>query len=312
MKMLRIIPNDTNIQFINKRFIAMVLSSFLVLTSLGLYMTRGLNLGIDFLGGIMLEVKTKGQADIGDLRSRVSALNLGDVSMQEFGSPDVVLIRVQRQEGGDNAQQAAVTKVKDALGDVVSEYRRTEFVGPTVGAELQESAFLAVVAAIGAILVYVWFRFEWQFGVGAIVALAHDVISTVGLFSLLALDFNLSTVAALLTIAGYSINDTVVVFDRVRENMRKYKKMPLPELFNRSINETLSRTVNTSLTTMLALLALFVFGGEVIRGFTVAMMWGIFVGTYSSIALAVPLLLYLNVHRGAEDEATSKQPEAAS
>jgi preprotein translocase subunit SecF len=312
MRLLRIIPNDTNIQFINKRFIAMALSSFLVLASLGLYMTKGLNLGIDFLGGIMLEVKTKGQADIGELRSRVSALNLGDVSMQEFGSPDVVLVRVQRQEGGDNAQQVAVTKVKDALGDVVSEYRRTEFVGPTVGAELQESAFLAVVAAIGAILVYVWFRFEWQFGVGAVVALAHDVISTVGLFSLLSLDFNLSTVAALLTIAGYSINDTVVVFDRVRENMRKFKKMPLPELFNRSINETLSRTVNTSLTTMLALIALFAFGGEVIRGFTVAMMWGIFVGTYSSIALAVPLLLYLNVHRGGEDEAASNQQEATS
>jgi len=310
--MIRIVPSDTNIQFINKRFIAMALSAFLVVASRGLYMTKGLNLGIDFLGGIMLEVKTKGAADIGDLRSSVSGLGLGDVSLQEFGEPDVVLIRVQRQEGGDNAQQAAVTKVKDALGDTVAEYRRTEFVGPTVGAELQESAFLAVVAAIGAILVYVWFRFEWQFGVGAVVALAHDVISTIGLFSLLALDFHLSTVAALLTIAGYSINDTVVVFDRVRENMRKFKKMPLPELFNRSINETLSRTVNTSLTTMLALLALFVFGGEVIRGFTVAMMWGIFIGTYSSIALAVPLLLYLNVHRGGEEETASEQQEAAS
>jgi len=309
--MIRIVPSDTNIQFINKRFIAMALSAFLVVASLGLYMTKGLNLGIDFLGGIMLEVKTKGAADIGDLRSRVSGLGLGDVSLQEFGEPDVVLIRVQRQEGGDNAQQAAVTKVKDALGDTVAEYRRTEFVGPTVGAELQESAFLAVVAAIGAILVYVWFRFEWQFGVGAVVALAHDVISTIGLFSLLALDFNLSTVAALLTIAGYSINDTVVVFDRVRENMRKFKKMPLPELFNRSINETLSRTVNTSLTTMLALVALFVFGGEVIRGFTVAMMWGIFIGTYSSIALAVPLLLYLNVHRGGEDAEPEAQKAAS-
>jgi preprotein translocase subunit SecF len=312
MKLLRIIPTDTNIQFINKRFIAMALSSFLVVASLGLYMTKGLNLGIDFLGGIMLEVKTKGPSNIGELRSKVSGLDLGDVSLQEFGEPDVVLIRVQRQDGGDNAQQVAVTKVKDALGDSVVEYRRTEFVGPTVGAELQESAFLAVVAAIGAILVYVWFRFEWQFGVGAVVALAHDVISTVGLFSLLGLDFNLSTVAALLTIAGYSINDTVVVFDRVRENMRKYKKMPLPELFNRSINETLSRTVNTSLTTLLALVALFLFGGEVIRGFTVAMIWGIFVGTYSSIALAVPLLLYLNVHRGGEDEAASNPQEAAS
>jgi preprotein translocase subunit SecF len=275
-------------------------------------MTKGLNLGIDFLGGIMLEVKTEGPADIGGLRNRVGGLGLGEISLQEFGEPDVVLIRVQRQEGGDNAQQEAVSRVKDALGDAVVEYRRTELVGPTVGAELQESAFLAVLAAIGAILLYIWFRFEWQFGVGAVIALAHDVITTVGLFSLFAFEFNLSTVAAVLTIAGYSINDTVVVFDRVRENMRKFKKMPLPELFNRSINETLSRTVNTSLTTLLALLMLFAFGGEVIRGFTVAMMWGICIGTYSSIALAVPLLLYLNVHRGGEDEQSSQPQEAAS
>jgi preprotein translocase subunit SecF len=312
MMLLRLIPSDTNIQFINKRFIAMALSAFLVAASVGLYVTKGLNLGIDFLGGIMLEVKTKGPADVAGLRAKVGDLGLGDVSLQSFGEPDVVLIRLQRQEGGDNAQQEAVAKVKNALGDTVAEYRRTELVGPTVGAELQESAFLAVVAAIGAIMLYVWFRFEWQFGVGAIIALAHDVLTTIGLFSLFSLEFNLSTVAAVLTIAGYSINDTVVVFDRVRENMRKFKKMPLPELFNRSINETLSRTINTSLTTMLALFALFLFGGEVIRGFTVAMMWGIFIGTYSSIALAVPLLLYLNVHRGGEDETTTQEQEAAS
>jgi preprotein translocase subunit SecF len=311
MMLLRMVPADTNIQFVNKRFIALALSAFLVLSSLGLYLSMGLNLGIDFLGGIMLEIKTKGPADIADLRSRVSGLNLGEVSLQEFGQPDVVLIRLQRQEGGDNAQQEAVTKVKQVLGDAVVEYRRTELVGPTVGAELQEAAFLAIVAAIGAILLYIWFRFEWQFGVGAVVALAHDVITTIGLFSLFSLEFNLSTVAAVLTIAGYSINDTVVVFDRVRENMRKFKKMSLPDLFNRSINETLSRTVNTSLTTLLALIALFAFGGEVIRGFTVAMMWGICIGTYSSIALAVPLLLYLNVHRGGEDVEPEAQKAAS-
>jgi preprotein translocase subunit SecF len=311
MMLLRMVPADTNIQFVNKRFIALALSAFLVLSSLGLYLSMGLNLGIDFLGGIMLEIKTKGPADIADLRSRVSGLNLGEVSLQEFGQPDVVLIRLQRQEGGDNAQQEAVTKVKQVLGDAVVEYRRTELVGPTVGAELQEAAFLAIVAAIGAILLYIWFRFEWQFGVGAVVALAHDVITTIGLFSLFSLEFNLSTVAAVLTIAGYSINDTVVVFDRVRENMRKFKKMSLPDLFNRSINETLSRTVNTSFTTLLALIALFAFGGEVIRGFTVAMMWGICIGTYSSIALAVPLLLYLNVHRGGEDVEPEAQKAAS-
>jgi preprotein translocase subunit SecF len=312
MKLLRTVPANTNIQFINKRYVAMTLSLCLVLSSVMLYSFKGLNLGIDFLGGIMVEARTKGPADIADLRSRVNKLGLGEVSLQRFGKPDVVLIRLQRQPGGDQVQEAAVSKLKKAIDSAVAEYRRTDVVGPTVGTELKEAAFLAVVAAIAAILVYIWFRFEWQFGVGAIVALAHDVVSTVGLFSLFSLEFNLSTVAALLTIAGYSINDTVVVFDRVRENMRKYKKMPLPELFNRSINETLSRTVNTSLTTMLALLALVTFGGEVIRGFTIAMMWGIFIGTYSSIALAVPLLLYLNVLRGGEEETSRQEKEAAS
>ena len=310
MKPLTLVPPGTNIQFVPKRFIALAVSSFLVVASLGIYLTNGLNLGIDFLGGVMLEVKTKGPADIAELRSRVSGLNLGDVSLQEFGEPDVVLIRLQRQEGGDNAQQEAVAKVKEAIGDAVVEYRRTELVGPTVGAELQESAFWAVVAAIGAILLYIWFRFEWQFGVGAVIALTHDVITTIGLFSLFALEFNLATVAAILTIAGYSINDTVVVYDRVRENLRKYKKMELTELFNRSINETLSRTVMTSVTTLLALFALFLFGGEVIRGFTIALIWGVFVGTYSSIGLAVPLLLYLKVQRGSDEP--SRAQEAAS
>jgi len=202
-----------------------------------------------------------------------------------------------------------VSKIKGAINEVVEEYRRTELVGPTVGEELKSSALWAVLAAIGSILLYIWFRFEWQFGVGAIVASTHDVITTIGLFALFSLEFNLATVAAVLTIAGYSINDTVVVYDRVRENMRKFKKMPLTELFNRSINETLSRTVMTSLTTLLALVALYSFGGEVIRGFTVALIWGVFIGTYSSVALAVPLLLYLNVHRGGDGREAVAQSE---
>ncbi len=305
MKTLRLVPAGTKIDFIGKRFIAMGLSIFLIVGSIGLYTTKGLNLGIDFLGGIMLEIETKGPADLGDLRGKVGSLGLGDISLQEFGSPEVVLLRVQRQEGGDNAQQEAVAKIKGAIGNQVVEYRRTELVGPTVGAELQESAIWAVIAAIGAILLYIWFRFEWQFGIGAVIALTHDVITTIGLFSLIALEFNLATVAAVLTIAGYSINDTVVVYDRVRENLRKYKKMPLPDVFNQSINETLSRTVMTSVTTLLALGALYTFGGEVIRGFTIALIWGVIIGTYSSVALAVPLLLYLNVHRG--DEPSSAQ-----
>ena len=309
MKTLRLVPAGTNIRFIDKRIVALIVSSFIVVASLGLFLGKGLNLGIDFLGGVMIEIKTNGPADLSDLRTKVGGLGLGDVSLQEFGQPDVVLIRVQRQEGGDAAQQVAVETVKQAIGESVVEYRRTELVGPTVGAELQESAFWAVLAAIGAILLYIWFRFEWQFGVGAVIALAHDVISTIGLFALLSLEFNLATVAAILTIAGYSINDTVVVYDRVRENMRKYKKMDMLELFNKSINETLSRTVMTSVTTLLALLSLYFFGGDVIRGFTIALIWGVFVGTYSSIALAVPLLIYLKVQRGGDEP--SGAPEAA-
>lgn len=328
MKKLRIVPSDTDINFIGRRIIAFAFSGMLVLASLGFSFTSGLNLGIDFLGGILVEVKidcNKGaalpadgqdsevacRADMAKLRSDVGSLGLGDVSLQEFGSPDVVLIRVQRQEGGDKAQQAAFEQIRDKIKDVVAEFRRTETVGPTVGAELEEAAMLAVGSAILAILIYIWFRFEWQFGIAAIIALIHDVICTIGLFALFQLEFNLSTVAAVLTIAGYSINDTVVVFDRVRENLRKYKKMPLQDLFNLSINETLSRTTITSLTTLLALAALFVLGGEVISSFTIALVWGVVVGTYSSIALAVPLLLYLNIDRGLGDEVGAPGQEAA-
>ena len=305
MKKLRLIPADTAIDFIGRRLIAFAFSAVLILGSLGLAFGNGLNLGIDFLGGILLEVQTEGPADVAKLRSDLGALGLGEVSLQEFGSPDVVLIRVQRQEGGDEAQQKAITAIRGALGGQVAEYRRTETVGPTVGAELQQAAMLAVGSAILAILVYIWFRFEWQFGVAAIIALIHDVLTTIGLFALFQLEFNLTTVAAVLTIAGYSINDTVVVFDRVRENLRKYKKMSLVELFNLSINETLSRTTITSVTTLLALSSLFFFGGEVISG------WGVVIGTYSSIALAVPVLLYLDIDRGTGEAGAEASLEAA-
>ncbi|MDB3954037.1 protein translocase subunit SecF [Alphaproteobacteria bacterium] len=306
MKRLRLVPDNTNIGFISKRYIALALSACLLLGSFGLLGGKGLNLGIDFLGGILMEVKTKGPADIGALRSKIGSLGLGEVSIQEFGAPDDVLIRVQRQEGGDKQQQRAVKFISDAIVDDVVEFRRTETVGPTVGNELKQSAILAILMSIGAILLYVWFRFEWQFGLGAVIALTHDVITTLGLFALLNLEFNLASVAALLTIAGYSINDTVVIYDRVRENMRKYKKMPLTELFNKSVNETLARTVMTSVTTLLALTALLVFGGEVIRGFSIALIWGVLIGTYSSVALAVPMLLYLKVQR-ADDTDTAAQ-----
>ena len=306
MRRLRFIPAGINLQFISKRIIFFVFSGLLVGLSVGLFTIKGVNYGIDFKGGILIEVRTPDVADLGAMRLALSDLGLGEVALQEFGAPNDVLIRVQRQEGGERAQQAAVEAVKAVLGPEVK-YRRTEFVGPKVSEELFWDGVMAVTFAILAILVYIWFRFEWQFGVGAVVALVHDVLSTIGLFSLLGLEFNLSTVAAILTIAGYSINDTVVVFDRVRENLRKFKTMPLTELFNRSINETLSRTVMTSVTTLLALLSLYLLGGEVLRGFSFAMIWGVLIGTYSSVCLAVPMLLYLDLGRRAGSGGEGKE-----
>jgi len=306
---LNLIPPGINIRFVDRRVYFFAFSSLLVLASVVIFAIKGLNYGIDFQGGILIEVRTDGAADVAGMRRTLSRLGLGEVALQQFGGPDEVLIRVQRQKGGEAAQQKAVQAVKQALGRGV-EYRRTEFVGPKVSKELFWDGVLAVTFAIIAILIYIWFRFEWQFGACAVIALVHDVLSTIGLFSLLGLEFNLSTVAAVLTIAGYSINDTVVVFDRVRENLRKFKTMALPELLNRSINETLSRTLITSLTTLLALVALYFLGGAVIRGFSLAMIWGVVVGTYSSICLAVPMLLYLNVRRrggGAAQEAAAEK-----
>lgn len=306
-----LIPAGIDLGFIPRRKMFFVLSAVLVAVSIGLFTVKGLNYGIDFKGGIMIDVRTQGPADIGALRDQLGGLGLGEVALQEFGQPDNVLVRVQRQEGGEAAQQAAVATVKKALGPSV-EYRRTEFVGPKVSDELFWDGVLAVSYAIIAILIYIWFRFEWQFGLGAVAALLHDVLSTIGIFALLGLEFNLSTVAAILTIAGYSINDTVVVYDRVRENLRKYKKLELPELLNNSVNQTLSRTVMTSVTTLLALFSLYFLGGEVIRDFSFAMIWGVIIGTYSSICLAVPLLLYLNIRRSGGKALTAEEAASTS
>ncbi|MGB0632356.1 MAG: protein translocase subunit SecF [Alphaproteobacteria bacterium] len=296
MRLISLVPVGTKIDFMRFRKTAAVLSLILVAFSAGLFFTKGLNFGIDFRGGILMEIRTQGPADISKLRSALNGLGLGEVQLQEFGQPTDVLIRIERQAGGEKGQQAAIDKAKAALGNEVN-YRRTEFVGPKVGGELIEAGVTAVLLAMAAMLVYIWFRFEWQFGVGAVVALLHDVLLTIGIFSLLGLEFNLSTVAAILTIAGYSINDTVVVYDRVRENLRKFKQMSLYELLNLSINGTLSRTLLTSVTTLIALGALYFFGGEVIKGFSFAMIWGVVVGTYSSIFIAVPLLVYMNLRR---------------
>lgn len=296
MRLISLVPVGTKIDFMRFRKIAAIFSLALVVVSAGLFFTKGLNFGIDFRGGILMEIRTDGPADISKLRSTLNELNLGEVQLQEFGQPTDVLIRIERQPGGEKGQQIAVEKAKAALGEKVN-YRRTEFVGPKVGGELIEAGVTAVLLAMAAMLVYIWFRFEWQFGVGAVVALLHDVALTIGVFALLGLEFNLSTVAAILTIAGYSINDTVVVYDRVRENLRKFKQMSLYELLNLSVNGTLSRTLLTSMTTLIALGALYFFGGEVIKGFSFAMIWGVIVGTYSSIFIAVPLLVYMNLRR---------------
>jgi len=296
MRLISLVPVGTKIDFMRFRKIAAIFSLALVVVSAGLFFTKGLNFGIDFRGGILMEIRTDGPADISKLRSTLNELNLGEVQLQEFGQPTDVLIRIERQPGGEKGQQIAVEKAKSALGEKVN-YRRTEFVGPKVGGELIEAGVTAVLLAMAAMLVYIWFRFEWQFGVGAVVALLHDVALTIGVFALLGLEFNLSTVAAILTIAGYSINDTVVVYDRVRENLRKFKQMSLYELLNLSVNGTLSRTLLTSVTTLIALGALYFFGGEVIKGFSFAMIWGVIVGTYSSIFIAVPLLVYMNLRR---------------
>lgn len=310
MFMLRLVPANTKIPFLKLRKLSFALSLVLVLGSIGAFFALGLNFGIDFRGGTLIEVKTNGPANIADMRSKLVNLNIGEIAIQEFGAPDDVLIRIQQQKGDEKAQQATIKLVKDTLQPVVKEYRRTEYVGPKVGSELKEAGTLAVLLAIGAILLYVWFRFEWQFGIGAVAALTHDVIATIGLFAILQLDFNLSTLAAILTIAGYSINDTVVVFDRVRENLRRYKKESLLSLLNRSVNDTLSRTVLTSVTTLLALLALYFFGGDIIRGFAFAMIWGVLVGTYSSIFIASPLLLYLGLDKTRQRKDAEEAEEA--
>lgn len=306
---LKLVPSNTAIDFLRLRGVASLFSAAIVTASVLLFAFVGLNLGIDFKGGILMEARTsQAQADIGELRGELDQLGLGDISIQGFGLETDVVIRVQRQEGDEKAQIAAIQAITAALG-ADYEVRRTEFVGPTVGAELAEKGMLAVLCALLAIMVYIWFRFEWQFSIAAILALAHDVLSTIGLFALTSFEFNLATVAAILTIAGYSINDTVVVFDRVRENLRRYKSHEQRDILNRSLNETLSRTVMTSVTTLLALLAIVLFGGAVLRDFAIAMMWGVLIGTYSSVFVAVGLLSRFDLKRHLDEEDDAIIPE---
>ena len=295
--MIRIIPDNTKIKFTALKYKAFLFSLLLSVISMLAVAFIGLNLGIDFRGGILLEVRTN-NVEVAEIRNELTNIDIGEISIQEFGSSVDFLIRVERQIGEDDAQQIAVEKIKNALNNKFEnkiEYRRLEFVGPTISKDLIRKGVLAIIFAVVAMLIYIWFRFELPFAMGAVVALIHDVILTLGVFSIVGLEFNLATVAAILLIIGYSMNDTVVVYDRVRENLRKFKKMDFEELIDKSVNETLTRTVNTTATTILALGTLYFIGGEIISDFSFAMLWGIVVGTYSSIFIASTILIYMNV-----------------
>jgi len=301
VRLLRIVPDDTKFDFMRFRRISFPISAMLSIAAILLYFFHGLNFGIDFIGGTLIEVQTKaGPADLAKMRATIGSLQLGDFQLQQFGAPNDVLIRIGEQPGGDEAQQAAVNKVRGALGSEV-DYRRVEVVGPRVSGELLSYGVIGLMLAILCILIYLWFRFEWQFALGAMIANVHDLVLTVGFMSITGIDFDLTSIAALLTILGYSLNDTVVIYDRIREMLRRYKKMPMPDLLNASVNQTLSRSVITHLTVSLALLSLLLFGGQAIHSFTATMMFGVvLVGTYTSVFIASPILIYLGVGRGTD------------
>ena len=302
---LRLVPKDTNYDFFSRSKLWLGFSALLMIVSVLSFLSQGLNFGIDFRGGTTLRTDSAQPVDVAGYRGALQQLNLGDVTITEVFDPNfrddqnVTMIRIQAQDGQEAVSSEIVEAARAALSAVAPDivFVSVESVGPKVSGELIQTAVIAVVLAIGAVLVYIWLRFEWQFAIGAVAALVHDVLLTIGVFSIVQIRFDLAIIAALLTIVGYSLNDTVVVFDRVRENLRKFKKRPLQEVMNVSINETLARTVMTSVTTLLALIALFVLGGDVIRGFIFAMIWGVVVGTYSSIFVASAILLRLGVKR---------------
>ena len=309
MKLLRIIPDDTKFGFMNFRSISFPVSALLSVVSVTAFLLIGLNFGIDFTGGTLIEMKaTSGHADIAKVRTSTAELHLGDVEVQEFGNLGEVSLRFGLQPGGDKGQQAVVEHVRSVFS-ADYEFRRVEVVGPRVSGELVQSGILGVVLSI--LAVYLWFRFEWQFAVGAVIATLHDLVLTLGFFAVTQIEFNMTSIAAILTIVGYSLNDTVVVFDRIRELLRKYKRMAISDLLDLSINTTLSRTVMTSMTTSLALLALVLFGGSVIKSFSYAMIFGVVIGTYSSIFIAAPVLIYLGARIAAEANETESPSDEA-
>lgn len=295
---LRLVPDNTKIQFMKGRHAGLILSAVLSFMSCVLFFYPGLNLGIDFRGGIVIEARTEGPADFTRIRTVMHDLDMGQAALQEFGSPQDVLIRLERQPGDDHAQQLAADKVRATLSEQIpgTTVRRVEAVGASVSSELFANGMLALGLALVAMLIYIWFRFEWQFGVGAVVTLILDITKIIGFYVVTGMQFNLVAIAAILTILGYSVNDKVVVYDRMRENLRLYKKMPLRELIDRSINETLNRTLGTSLSTLASIIPLALFGGEALAEFGLVLIFGIFLATSSSVFIAAPILLLLGEH----------------
>ncbi len=313
MKLLRLVPDNTKFPFMRFRRWSFPFSALASIVSIVAFLWLGMNFGIDFKGGTVVELQAKAQqANVASIREQASKLGLGDVEVQEFGGPRDVLLRVSLQEGGDRAQAEVVVKLRQVF-EKDYEFRRVEVVGPRVSQELVQNGTIGVLLAILVILIYLWFRYEWQFAVGAVIATLHDLLLTIGFFAITQIQFDQTSIAAILTIIGYSLNDTVVVYDRVRELLRKYKKIKLFELLDLSMNSTLSRTIITSMTTIIALIALAIFGGDAIQGFCLTMLFGILVGTYSSIFIAAPILIYLGVRvgEGVGAEKASDKPAAA-
>ncbi len=303
--LIRFIKKTPNINFLGKKRLFFFLSGILSIISLIFLIVKGLNFGIDFKGGLLLEISLNKNIEIVNIRTSLGEVVPGDFSIQSLdNSKTNYLIKVETYTSVKDNNQKLISEIKNKLNkeylDV--DYRRLEYVGPTVSKELIKAGIFSILIAIGAMLIYIWFRFELPFAVGAVIALVHDIVLTIGMFSISSLEFNLATVAAILLIIGYSMNDTVVVYDRIRENLKKFRKISIISLLNKSVNETLSRTINTTATTILALLALFIFGGNIIKDFSFAMIWGILIGTYSSILIATPVLVFLNIKRNENQE----------
>jgi preprotein translocase subunit SecF len=310
VRLLRLVPDDTKIPFMRLRSVCFPISALAAIASVMLFFTVGLNFGIDFRGGTLIEVQSKaGPANLAAMRSTLNRLDIGGVQLQQFGPPTDVLVRIEQQPGGDAAQQAVVEKARAALGDA-HEFRRVEIVGPTVSRELVQGGILGTIVSLLGIVIYLWFRFEWQFALGAIIATMHDVTLTLGFYAVTQLEFDLSALAVILTILGYSLNDTVVLFDRIRELLRRYKRIGIDELLDNAMNATLPRTVITASTSFLALLGLYFFGGELIRGFTAAMIFGVVVGSYSTACIAAPMLIYFGVKTSAAEAAATAPARA--